>query len=240
MHKLLILFIIIFQVGCSSGDPSEVYLNKGLARYDIKDYAGALLYFDKSIELKPKFNIAYAFRGFVKNFTKDYQSAVLDFNEAIKRPDEPSDKFIGSLFLGRATSKIELRNYKEALEDIKKSIELNPKDPTAYFLRGRINNETMKYEEAKIDFDKALELFPDFIPVYLERGVVKYELSDYNGSISDLNKYINVDSLSDRAYVYRGLSKFKLGDNDSGCSDITKSIGLGNEVAVLLKTKFCN
>ena len=59
-----------------------------------------------------------------------------------------------------AYAKHELKQYKEAIGDFDKAIELNPKDAYAYYNRGNAKHDLKQYKEAIADFDKAIELNP--------------------------------------------------------------------------------
>ena len=61
-----------------------------------------------------------------------------------------------------ATQKnLKLKQYKEAIADFDKAIELNPEDSAAYNNRGNAKDEFKQHKEAIVDYDKAIELNPN-------------------------------------------------------------------------------
>ena len=65
--------------------PSNIdYNNRGIVRYDLKDYTSAILDYDKAIELSPKDGDAYFNRGLCKYMLKDYKGAISNLKKAIK------------------------------------------------------------------------------------------------------------------------------------------------------------
>jgi tetratricopeptide (TPR) repeat protein len=64
-------------------DDAYEYLSRGSFKKVLGDYAGALLDFNKAIEMKPSFFEAYHQRGIVKSLLNDEEGAMSDFNKAI-------------------------------------------------------------------------------------------------------------------------------------------------------------
>jgi tetratricopeptide (TPR) repeat protein len=59
------------------------YFSRGNFKKLLGDYPGALLDYNKTIEMKPSFFEAYYQRGVVKSLLKDEDGAMSDFNKAI-------------------------------------------------------------------------------------------------------------------------------------------------------------
>ena len=60
------------------------YYNRGVAKYDLGDKAGAIQDFDKAIELNPKDAAAYNNRGNAKSDLGDQAGAIPDYDKAIE------------------------------------------------------------------------------------------------------------------------------------------------------------
>lgn len=60
------------------------YDNRGVAKKNLGDYAGALADYNKAIELDPECAEAYNNRGLAKQDLKDYAGAMADYNKAIE------------------------------------------------------------------------------------------------------------------------------------------------------------
>ncbi len=83
----------------------------------------------------------------------DYDSAVSDFNEAIKL--NPSDT---SVYMNRGRVYSNKKNYDLAIEDYNKVIELNPKEAMAYFNRGESYEKKGNALQAIGDYQRVVEL----------------------------------------------------------------------------------
>lgn len=138
----------------------------------------------------------------------------------------------------RGLAKSNLQDYRGAIADYTKAIELNPAysdvyinrgnapaHSNAYYNRGTTKNDLEDYRGAIADYNKSIELNPDFSDAYYNSGQAKYRLQDYQGAIYDYSKAIELkpDFL---AYYNRGLNKFNLQDYRGAIADYNKAIEL--------------
>ena len=95
-----------------------------------------------------------------------------------------------------AYEKAELMNYKEAIADYTKAIEINdwfdnPNSifqPVAYEGRASAKLELKDYKGAILDYNNAIILSPSWSDAYYNRAVSKYYLDDMNGACKDARK----------------------------------------------------
>jgi len=76
-------------------------------------------------------------------------------------------------YLKAGNTKYELKDYKGALQDYNKAIELNTNYAYAYYNRGIAKYELKDYSGAIQDFTKAIELDPNYAVTYYNRGAAK-------------------------------------------------------------------
>lgn len=172
------------------------YLNRGLLKYKLKQYAYAI----KDIELGLKF---YKYNGIstevytnlatAKFEVGDYKGAVKVFDTLIKR--DPKNEFA---YTYRGGSKIEINDFSSAIADLEEAIKINSKSYVAYNFRGTAKAGLKQYVEALKDFDHAIKLKFDYASVYVNRAAVRMASKDRKGACEDLNR---ADQLgSDVAY----------------------------------------
>jgi len=263
---------------------AEDYYNRGIAKYDLNDYQGALQDYNKAIEFDSKYADAYCARGNAKSKLKDYHDAIQDHNKAIQL--NPAFRLA---YYDRGNAEYYLKDYKAAIQDFTKAIQLNPAFAFAYANRGiakyalgdkkdacldwskagelgdtvaydninkycksdYINNNTTNtgqtaeeyfktgtakyhsedYKGAIQDFNKSIELNPKYAEPYCNRGVCKAGLGDYHGAIQDYNKAIELNSKFAEAFQNRGNSKSMLEDNKGAIQDYNKAIELDPKYA---------
>lgn len=158
------------------------------------------------------------------NWLVDLKNKSSEINDKeIKQVNPDYEKNIES-----ALKKISLNDYRGAINDCDKAIEIDSTMPDVYCYRGNAKSEISKYwQEAILDYNKAIELglkcedHSIFI-YYNNRGRVKCKLHDYNGAILDFNKSIEFNPNDADAYESRGDIKYKIGDIDGACLDWSK------------------
>ncbi len=101
-------------------DAQEHY-DIGMKEYKNRDLHGALVEFNKSIELNPDLPVAYSIRGDVKEQLGDSNGALADFNKAIGLDHKQAIAYYGLGVLKRQKGDLDGSNA-----DFKKAIELNP------------------------------------------------------------------------------------------------------------------
>ena len=74
-----ILFFVLFNI---QGQTSIEFNEKGIEKYNSKDYLGALQDYNKAIKLDPDYSNAYYNRGLSKSELKNYSGAMQDYNKA--------------------------------------------------------------------------------------------------------------------------------------------------------------
>lgn len=121
-------------------------------------------------------------------------------------------------------------DYKGAIIDFTKSIEINPFYSAPYDWRAGIKEDLKDYDGAILDYKKALELKPSTFG-YDDLAWLQRKNKDYEGAINSYTKAIELDDgkypipLS-KAYVGRGFSKKELGRLYEACQDFKKAVEL--------------
>ncbi len=85
MYKTLLAFLVpLGTVSVCFGQTAEEWFYSGVAKFNLKDYRGAIADYNKAIELDPTEATAYNNRGHVKLNLEDYRGAIADCNKAIE------------------------------------------------------------------------------------------------------------------------------------------------------------
>ena len=120
--KKLILFLVVLNL-ISFGQTAEDYFNKGISKFSLQDYRGAISDYSKAIQLNPDYADAYNNRGCANLYFKDYTEAIADYNIAIQlNPD--NDK----AYYNRGNAKYYLDDKNGACKDWSKAGELGYSD----------------------------------------------------------------------------------------------------------------
>lgn len=84
--------------------------------------------------------------------------------------------------------KYDMGNYRGAIRDYTKVIEISPNDAAAYNNRGISKVELRDYNGAIRDYTKAIEISPNDADAYINRGLAKLVLGDKIGACLDWSK----------------------------------------------------
>jgi len=131
-------------------------------------------------------------------------------------------------------------DYRGAVADYTKAIEINPKYAMAYNNRAFIEIFRGNYANAIEDFSMAIELDPTNYNYYIARGSCREQTKALNGALGDFTKAIELKPNLHNAYQKRGILKILMGQLDSGCADLSMAGELGSESVYDWIKEYCN
>ncbi len=154
---------------------SYLWQQKAMPYFKARKYEVGMAYLDKAVQYNKRKYLPY--RAFIKCiFSKNYQEAIVDFEEA-KTIEGNSYEMDHTYNFYIALSYLQLNEFDKAekifAEDIQDQV--NKFQDGAHFLDlfyyGITKYELGKWEEAIEHFDKALETYPTFAEVLLYKGI---------------------------------------------------------------------
>ena len=149
---------------------------------------------------------------------------------AEQRPEKKKD---AEYYFSQGIVNFHESNYREAIKDYTKAIELDPALTQAYNNRGIAKAELKDYQGEIEDCDKAIEIDPKNAYAYNNRGAAKSELGYYQEAIEDFNQAVRIEPNDTKFYYNRGIAKKKLGYYQEAIKDYDKAIELNpNDVGV--------
>lgn len=187
----------------------EMY-NKGVNEYYAKNYADAILSFNKAIEANPEYSDAYNYLGIVYDNQGDYNQALYYYKKAFEI--KPTDAVIANnLGIVYAVQK----DYDNARWYTNKAIELNPNYYNAYNNLGWISQTLGEKETALDHFLKAHELDPTNAYACKHIGGLYEEQGKYNDAVNYYQKAIDNDPNDAGTYYDMGVAYWSLADWES-------------------------
>jgi serine/threonine protein kinase/Flp pilus assembly protein TadD len=127
-------------------------------------------------------------------------------------------------YFDKAHSCEKKKDYKCAISNYSKAIELNPDFHAAYNNRGNAYSKRGNYDQAIKDYTKAIELKPDDARIYNNRGTSYDDKKDYDQAIKDFKKAVELNSDYAEAYNNRGFSYKNKKDYDAAIVDYQKAL----------------
>ena len=216
MYRYFFLVIFIAFSHTTNAQSAQEHYQAALDQIESGDYKAAIDPLNEAIALD-KTNVDYLLaRGEAKYKSGKGILAIQDFNRVIQLQADNS-----MAYAYRSAIYVEMKDYKGAVEDCKKALEIDPKNELAYVRMGDafFSQEPADYVEAMKSYNYAINLNPNNKTALHNRGIAKKELKDYHGSIDDFNKAIILDAEYASAYMNRGIGKSLLGDTPGACID---------------------
>ena len=208
---------------------SSLYKDIAHAKYNAGKYEEAIIACKKSREIDPKDSYPLYLEGCIHFKKEDYPLGIKFFSQALQIIK------LSTYYLMRGNCKFELEDFKGAIEDFNKSIELDPKDEYIFYKRASCYFELEDYKIAIDDLNKSIEIDQNDVNTAL-RGESKFELNNYESAIEDFNKALDLDPEDDYIFYKRASCYFELGDFESAIDDVNKSIEIDqNDVNTALR-----
>ena len=113
------------------------------------------------------------------------------------------------------SAKFQLKDYRGAVSDFTKAIELKPEYVEAYYSRAICESKLGKMENALADFNKVTELDPGNKNAVFNRAYyIKQQTGDYQSAVEDYNLYLDLNKDGENAFTYNNLGycKFMMHD----------------------------
>ena len=210
---------------------AEDLVQKGIEKYNKKDYQGAIDNYDQAIKLKPDYALAYMGRGNARSALDNNKAAIADYNQAIQVNQNWGSVGLWAAYMGRGKVRSDLGDKKAAIADYDQAIKIKFDYAPAYFGRGNARSNLGDNTAAIDDYDQAIKLKPDYATAYMGRGFVRYTLGDKKTAIDDYNQAIKLKPDYAEAYNNRGSTRSDLGDNTAAIDDYNQAIKLKPDYA---------
>ena len=183
------LFILLTLFSCRQNSPSFHFKN-GSAKYQLKNYEGAVLDLNKAIELKPDYKEAYYERALCESELNKYPKALTDFNKVISLDPAFKDAYLNRAFYVKEKT----GDFEGAVEDYQKYIGLNTAENNAFaynnmgFAKFRMND----LDGAMKDVMTSIKLDAKNSFAYKNRALIYIAMDSISSACHDLNKAIDL------------------------------------------------
>ena len=132
----------------------EYFFNRAQDKFELADYEGAVLDYNKALELSPtEICLVYSMRGNAKRNLSDFDGAISDQNKALD-----FDPLYADGYFNRGIAKFQKGDFDGAIEDYSQVIKINPKDSDSFFNRANVKKKSGDLKGACEDWKKGAEL----------------------------------------------------------------------------------
>lgn len=190
----------------------------------------------KGIEVNPRFPLNHAGLGKVLHGQGKGAEATEKFNAATAAALDKANKFgkplIAATYREEAEGMLEGLNkeYGAAIALLDKAIELNPKDPELFILKGdALFDQNPRDGSAPLEnYKKAMEVDALNAKPVARKGFMYYRAKNFPGSIEEYTKAIAIDPAFAPAYSGRAEAYYMARDFDKATADMNKYLELNS------------
>ena len=137
-------------------DDPEIYNVHAITCFQLDDHENAIESWKKSIELKPRYFIAFNNIGKALLSLKRFEEALENFNKTISiKPD------FFEAFNNKGNTLVRLSRFEDAIKNYNKAIEINPNNPLSYIFKGHALSVLDELENALHSYQKAYDINAD-------------------------------------------------------------------------------
>lgn len=201
-------------------DSATVYLDKGMALVEAKQFDEALVALTKAIDLDPTFSQAHMFRAIAYASLMKIKAFSEDIDTAIRLDDQNAD----ALTL-RGILKYNQRKYDAAIADLTASLELDAESATAYEKRGASYYFQRNYNAAISDLTAAIDLNPTLAEAFFLRGRAYGGLYEPELVLKDHEEALRLEPSNLKYRLWRAKSRvFFMGGDDSNFNQVVSDL----------------
>jgi tetratricopeptide (TPR) repeat protein len=157
---------------------------------------------------------AYLWRGSFHTRKQEWDPAIADFTEAIRR--NPAG---ASAYNQRGAAYLEKLAFDKAIADFDQAIRLNPRSDANYTNRGYAYVRKGDLERALVDLNQALAMNPRSTSALNNRGLAYAQKGLHDTAILDYDAALRVDPRSYESFINRGIAYREKGDFDRALAD---------------------
>lgn len=208
---------------CVDKYPNAPLCNCNLAYGELLnfDFENSAKHYTQTLALDPGYVEAYNGRGQAYFELRKFPEAFSDFDKAIK-----AGIVTPKLFLNRGKCHVILNRPAEAIPDLTRSLELEPRNPDTYYFLAIAQGKTGDVVNSLKNYSKAIELRPDYIEALVNRGLIYYNSFRYDEAIADYTAAIAAKPDVAIAFNNRANAYLKIGQKDKALADVTRAIQL--------------
>ena len=186
---------------------SIAYNNRGNARSEQGDRAGALADYNQAIRIDPRNALPYNNRGKLRNDQGDVDSALADYNEAIRI--DPRYVFA---YNNRGNVRHAMNDPAGALADYNEAIRLDPRYAHAYNGRGNMRSDQGDRAGAMADYNEAIRVDLREAEAYNGRGNLRRAEGNLAAARADYDAALNINAREPTILANRCVNRFRQDD----------------------------
>ena len=201
---------------------AERFYSQGVAQLSRDDYARALQFFERAVELDPNYAEAWYQAGFCYGVLNRHQDALKASRQAARLRPEWSQAFVNI-----GASSFALGQYKDAVDAYRQALRVEDTPDAQYSLGlslGRLN----RTEEEILAYRRAITMKPDHVNALERLGAAYFKLKRYAES-AQIYEQLKTYKPDAKTYNALGESYFELNKPDDSLQAFNSAVGFDPE-----------
>lgn len=198
---------------------AERLYSQGLGILSRDDFARALNYFEKAVEVDPNYAEAWYQAGFSYGMLGRHQDALKASKQAARiRPDW------AETYVNIGASSFALGQFKEAAEAYRQATRLDADNADAHFALGLSFNKLSRTDEEILAYKRAVALKPDHANAFEQLGLAYFKQKRFAESISAFEQ-LKTYKPDAKTYNYLGESYLELDKAQESVDAFNNAVG---------------
>jgi tetratricopeptide (TPR) repeat protein len=186
------------------------------AQYRLQDYKKAAKLYEEAVAADPDMSVAYFYlansydnlykpaRKGEKENDEYLTKAIENYKLASERGTDMKARKLALEFLVNAYGPDKMNDPSQAMPIVEKMIQLEPQEPSSYFILAKIHEDSGEYEKAEAVLLKAKEARPNDPTVYLQLGGFYNRQEEFGKTMEALNERARIEPNNPEAYYTIG------------------------------------
>jgi tetratricopeptide (TPR) repeat protein len=150
---------------------ADAFNSRGVAYFELKEYANAQLDYDQAIKLRPDFYRPYYNRALLQTAKNNLPAALADYSTAIRLAPDTARATTSEIYLNRGQLFAVQDQARAALTDFDHAIDLAPANALALYNRGNLRFQQKDLPGAIADFQRSVAADPQFGKAFYGLGI---------------------------------------------------------------------
>jgi len=180
-------------------------LERAIIHLKSEEYEEALKLFMELYTKDPGNKLYNWYMGVCHENMKNYELALVEYNKAAMSTVFKPPLNEASIHERIALINLQIGNVKNAEQEFRIVVTLNPLHSGAFYYLGVIARNNNQYQEALNYFRNAIKIKKDFTEAYLELGKINYFLNHYDSAKKALMEALANDPSLSEAHFYHAL-----------------------------------
>jgi tetratricopeptide (TPR) repeat protein len=170
----------------------------------------------------------YYLKGHESFGKNNYSEAISHYDMAIKRKSTAKNQYqVANVYMARAYSKMHLKKFNNALEDINDAILIKPEFTELYLAASTIQLYNKQYDKSIAFAEDGLKLKPEYEDLILVKARAKTEKKKYEEALMDLDSLLtNINTKNIEALILKGQILRKRKEFQKGIDTYSQVINL--------------